>query len=119
MLLGIFLVGILCFEAGFIQGGTKQGESLVISLPNLPSQGVTEKQAVDIKGEPVKTSLSQVQPIVARRETGGCTFVGSKNSNKYHLSSCAVAKRIKPENRVCFTSQEEARERGYLPSCLK
>jgi len=123
LLLGIFLVGILCFEAGLIQGKMKQGEPLVITLPSIPSEvlseGEAEKQEGGVNVESTKMNLSNVEPVVSRVNTGNCTFVGSKNSNKYHLASCAVAKRIKPENRICFTTQEEARARGYIPSCLK
>lgn len=42
-------------------------------------------------------------------------FVGSKNSDKYHLPDCRWAKRIKPENQVWFSSEEEARAKGYQP----
>jgi hypothetical protein len=42
-----------------------------------------------------------------------CAFVGSKNSTKYHLPTSGSAKRIKPENLVCFMSVDEAVARGY------
>lgn len=44
-----------------------------------------------------------------------CNFVASKGSNKYHLPDCGIAKNIKPENRVCFVTQEEAAKAGYGP----
>ncbi len=48
-------------------------------------------------------------------------FVGSKNSNKYHLPSCRWAKKIKEENKIWFQSKEEAEKAGYVPcgTCLK
>lgn len=46
----------------------------------------------------------------------GTNFVGSKNSDKYHYCHCSYAKRIKPENLVCFFSEEEAIEKGYTQS---
>lgn len=42
-------------------------------------------------------------------------FVGSKNSNKYHLPDCQWAKRIKKENQIWFNSVEEAKSKGYSP----
>ena len=50
-----------------------------------------------------------------------CVFMGSKNSNKYHLPTCRYAKAIKAENLVCFTSKEDAEKQGYQPdaSCIK
>lgn len=48
-------------------------------------------------------------------------YVGSKNSDKYHLPSCRWAKRIKSENQVWFSSKEEAESKGYQPcgTCMK
>lgn len=46
-------------------------------------------------------------------------FVGSRNSNKYHLPDCQWAKRIKKENEIWFKSEKEAQEKGYQPhSCI-
>lgn len=42
--------------------------------------------------------------------------VASKNGKTYYVSSCGVAKRIKPENLVTFSSQHEAESRGYTPA---
>ena len=39
--------------------------------------------------------------------------VASKNSNKYHYTWCAGAKKIKEENKVWFGSAQEAESRGY------
>jgi len=42
-------------------------------------------------------------------------FVGSRNSDKYHLPDCQWAKRIKKENEIWFKSEKEAQEKGYKP----
>ncbi len=42
-------------------------------------------------------------------------YVGSKNSDKYHLPGCSHAKKINPENQVWFNSKEEAEAAGYTP----
>lgn len=116
LLVSVFLVGILCFEAGLLQGKTKSTVPLVLTVPALPSEN-TENDKASIS--PSSIPFPSLQPTVARDTGADCVFVGSKNSNKYHLATCLVAKRIKPENRVCFSSKEEAEKRGYLPSCLK
>jgi len=41
-----------------------------------------------------------------------CQFVASESSKKYHTPSCKYAKKIKPENLICFHSLEEAQESG-------
>ena len=43
-------------------------------------------------------------------------YVGSKNSNKYHLPDCPGALRIKEENKIWFSSREEAEDLGYTPA---
>jgi len=40
----------------------------------------------------------------------GCLYVGSKNSDKYYKPDCKWAKKIKPENLVCYHSEEEVLE---------
>lgn len=116
LLAGVLLVGVLCFEAGLLQGKMKQETPLVIAIPDtpLPVSSAVESQPIAVPaGSPVG------EPVVAMRTASECLFVGSKNSNKYHLATCAVAKRIKEENKLCFGSKEEAERRGYVPSCLK
>ena len=114
---GLLLVGILCFEAGLLQGKIGEKTSVVLSVPPM-----TETPTVPIL-DPSSCNgevLSRAEPIATIVDSKtNCAFVGSKNSNKYHLPSCTAAKRIKPENRICFTSKEEAEKRGYVPSCLK
>lgn len=115
--LGVVLVGGLSFEAGLLKGKMYQASPLVLSIPSLPAEErvVQEVSASDTGAE--RSPKELVASKVDRIEK--CLFVGSKNSNKYHLPTCAVAKRIKTENRVCFSSKEEAEKRGYIPSCLK
>ncbi|MEM4703069.1 MAG: thermonuclease family protein [Candidatus Pacearchaeota archaeon] len=45
----------------------------------------------------------------------GTQYVASKNSNKFHKCSCSFAKKIKPENLLCFRTREEALDKGYSP----
>jgi len=42
--------------------------------------------------------------------TKDCLYVGSKNSKMYHDPSCKYAKKIKPENRICYHSEKEVEE---------
>ena len=67
-------------------------------------------------------------PLVATSSTGTATvpaiplteamakYVGSKSGTKYHLVTCAGAKRIKDENKIFFVSVEEAEAAGYSPA---
>lgn len=42
-------------------------------------------------------------------------FVGSIKSNKYHYPDCEWAKKIKPSNRIWFSSPADAMAHGYVP----
>ena len=46
---------------------------------------------------------------------GDCRYVGNKNSKKLHLATCHSVADMKPENRVCFATREEAIAQGYEP----
>ncbi len=66
--------------------------------------------------QPASIILSETTPPergvgMAARSSG--QFVGSKNSDKYHHTSCPGASRIKDENKVWFASQAEAEAAGY------
>lgn len=48
----------------------------------------------------------------------GVYYCGSKNSDVFHLSTCASVSRISPENLVIYTSREDAIRQGKRP-CKK
>jgi hypothetical protein len=43
-------------------------------------------------------------------------FVASQNSDVFHYRWCGGAQRINQENKVFFSSQDEARSAGYKPA---
>lgn len=117
--IGVIFASALAYQAGVLQSAMYQSEPLVISLPAVVDPIVLEKE-VSSKAPSLSSGL---QRVVSEGKDMGllkeCMFVGSRNSNKYHLPTCAPAKRIKPENKVCFASKEDAEKRGYLAGCLK
>ena len=48
-------------------------------------------------------------------------LVGNQEAKIYHLPTCKLVLKIKPENKVPFASKEEAVKAGYAPCkiCLK
>lgn len=120
LIFGFILVAGLSFEAGFLQGKKALESPLIIekasqSFQNEPGGSQNQKPikdttATDNKAQIDNSALPQ-----------NCAYVGSKNSNKYHLPSCRYAKLIKPENIVCFSSIEDATAKNYLPDkgCIK
>lgn len=119
LLVGVLAVGTVAFESGLLKGRMAQPEPLVISIPAATEPLV----ASDIVSTDQKDQLAGARSVALitgeKQSLASCPLVGSKNSNKYHLATCAVAKRIKPENKVCFASKEDAKKRGYLPGCLQ
>ena len=59
----------------------------------------------------VKTGI----PAADREATEEEGYVASKNSTVFHRPSCKWVERIKEENRIRFTTREEAIEKGYRP----
>lgn len=67
-----------------------------------------------IPSEPVAPASNETPREAVSAEPG--MYVGSKNSNKYHLPWCAGAKSISDTNKVWFSSKAEAEAAGYIPS---
>ncbi|MFA6383058.1 MAG: Ada metal-binding domain-containing protein [Parcubacteria group bacterium] len=121
LFIGFVLVAGISFEFGLIQGKKQQNKPLIIEKSilgqNVESQvpSASPSQAQNLATE------AKITPDSTNTPPQSCTFVGSKNSNKYHLPTCHFAKLIKPENLVCFKSAEDAQSRGYQPdkNCVK
>lgn len=106
LIIGIILIALIGFGTGRLTAPNK--EPIVIE-----NQGIESiQQSATIYQENEDASTDK---LGGAGETQG-KFVGSKNSNKYHLPWCSGAKRIKPENQIWFQSEEEARKAGYEPA---
>lgn len=44
-----------------------------------------------------------------------CTYIGNRNSLKFHYPDCEAVGKMHPANRVCLGSREEAIDGGYTP----
>ena len=54
-------------------------------------------------------------PIRAEVPQGG-QYVASRNGTRYYFPWCGGAKNIKEENKVWFSTKEEAEAKGYTPA---
>jgi len=70
---------------------------------------VVQKAVSDIGSGSLETS-GDVEP-----ESYQGVLIGTKSTKKYHRPDCRYALKIKPENRVIFSSPDEARAQGYQP----
>jgi hypothetical protein len=122
LFIGFCLVSAISYEFGVLQGQKWQQKPLVIEKPiDIPTQP-KDSSAVNSEGQAAPQSSSQA--AIASKNTAipdaikkeGCSYVGSKNSNKFYLPTCSYAKRIKPENVVCFKSAQDAIGQGRTES---
>jgi len=125
------LIAAISFEFGVFQGQKWQQKPLIIekavSVP--PETQNAQNEAPASSATPPLAATLQVPAAIpnasvqntASSSTGvtGCAFVGSKNSNKFYLPTCSYAKRVKPENLVCFKTAEEATGQGRTQSICK
>lgn len=76
-----------------------------------------EESEKEIEEEPEEEEekIEEDEACIALGCEEGSKYVGSKNSDKYHLCDCVWATKIKPENIICFDSIEGATEQGYIP----
>lgn len=109
---GFILVAVISFEGGYLKGG-----SLKKNGPIIIEKTAAEAQNCESCTNSIAIKSEQSDQNIQKKE---CLFVASKNSKKYHVPSCTWAKRIKPENIICFSSKEEATKAGYQPdACVK
>ena len=113
----IFLISALCFQAGISYQQTKNTNKMtILPAPDCKNVENPTEQAADV----LATAYQRVNPqapVAAAvgnlpeaetmlNESQDCSLVASKNSKKFHQAACSYAKRIKPENRVCFKNAE-------------
>ena len=126
LIIGFVLISAISFEFGALKGQKWQQKPLIIEktvqsaiMPET-AQKPLETQNLSPNSESASqlknSNTEQFKPV---NET--CAYVGSKNSNKYHIPACRWAKQIKPQNLVCFKSVEDAVSKGYQPdkNCVK
>ncbi|TSC55111.1 MAG: Uncharacterized protein LiPW30_577 [Parcubacteria group bacterium LiPW_30] len=70
------------------------------------------KTPVTITGNGEIGEISNFNNITA----GEKRFVASRNGKKYFLEWCSGAKTISPQNKITFSSEEEAKNAGYTPA---
>ncbi len=114
--LAIFLVAAASFQAGKISQETIKPPEIKLSVNNQGPTNPAEEKA-KVLGEAIQRKNIETESKDAGL-TGeeNCALIGSKNSDKYHKPTCSWATKIKADNRVCFSSEEEAKKKGYVPA---
>ncbi len=102
----VILVGLSGFGLGRISAASKSAPGVVIEGTVIPvEQFASAGQAAAITGvEDRRASTSQ---------TSGAIFA-SKNGTKYYFTHCSS--RVKEENKIWFTTEDEALAAGFTKS---
>jgi len=72
----------------------------------------TELKIIEAASAPLE--LPEAEGVVLGASGG--QYVASKSGKSYHLPWCSGAKLIKEENKIWFSTKEEAQARGYTPA---
>lgn len=99
----IILVAIISFGLGRLSKIREEKTPIIIENA-IPSAISTSSSLVKIDANKVTADKSEM------------IFVASKNGKKYYFAWCESAKIIKDQNRVWFSSKEEAEKAGYEPA---
>lgn len=115
LICGLILVAVISFEVGVLKGPNLSQKPLIIEKPII-SAAENENMASAAPAQAQNlTAAAPIDSTSPPTPPANCAFMGSKNSNQYHLPTSSYAKRIKPENQVCFSSTDEAKLKGYVP----
>lgn len=103
----VVLIAIIAFESGKISALRHLQEPLKIV-----------DDSADISGQVKPKSPSPKSQIGTESQKTGATsalgrVVASKNSTLYHFLWCTGSKKIKEENKITFSSEQEAQSKGY------
>lgn len=97
------LIAFISFSLGRIS--VFQEQKYPIWIESVPE----EELIVDRTASAVATAT--VQDFYSQK-----LLIGSKNSDKYHYIWCEGAKKISEQNKIYFSSKEEAEKAGYKPA---
>ncbi len=88
---------------------------LVVSIAGCTSGSPTPTPTATVT-TPTAQATATAQSSSVQSYSG--PFVGTKNSNVYHVPWCPEAKKISPEDRVTFNIAADANAAGYKPCTL-
>jgi hypothetical protein len=105
----VILVGLGSFQLGKLsQKNTIESPKIDFTSTQITQTSKDASKSADIK-------VLGLTPETAQK-TGSGEYFGSNKGSKYYPINCIAGKTIKEENRIYFSSAEEAENAGYQPS---
>ncbi len=113
------LISAVSFGFGALWGQKWQQKPVIIEKQANAAQS-TESCPESQNVAQAETKPADTQAAVTTTtNASSCAFVGSKNSDKFYVPTCSWAKRIKPENLVCYPDEQSALAKGKVKSDCK
>ncbi|MFA5791605.1 MAG: hypothetical protein WC884_01040 [Candidatus Paceibacterota bacterium] len=108
----VILVGLGSFELGRLsKEATSEGIKILSVQTGENSNQIDNQEANVISTEnTVSKNIDSSNSLLLK------TFFASSRGSKYYTISCSAGKTIKQENRIYFTTGEEAEKAGYTLS---
>ena len=105
----VILVGLGSFELGRL---SKENSSSGVKIEY--SNQAEDQGASAVLSENSLQTATKISSTI--QSSAGKNFFASSRGSKYYTISCSAGKTIKQENRVYFTTGEEAQQAGYALS---
>jgi len=103
----VILVGLGSFELGRLSKENDSG-GVKIEYPSQNNEVQNSNQEA--------SAFSSIKVPTVNSDSTGKIFFASSRGSKYYTISCSAGKTIKQENRIYFTTGEEAQAAGYTLS---
>ena len=122
--LRLIALGYLVGPADGIFGGKTEAALIAYQdAADLPETGECDYntlQSVTSSSAPIAptatpTPKPTVKPTNDDDYSGGTTYIGNKNTKKFHYSWCSSVDQMNDSNKVSLSSREDAINRGYEP----
>ena len=114
--IAMVLIAMGSFVFGMMTQSARATAPLVVAYDGVCAMDGAHAKA---KNPADSDSAAQQQKAPERAKDtamASCKYVGSRNSTKYYPPTCSFAKRIAPKNLRCFSSDDDARAKGYVRS---
>ena len=115
----VILVGLGSFELGRL---SKENNSTGLKIDYTDQNRGQNTQIIDQEANvilgpnSIKTPNSTISKITQNSDFVNKNFFASSRGSKYYSISCSAGKTIKQENRIYFSTGEEAQLAGYMLS---
>lgn len=114
LIIGIVLIALISFGSGMLYNREISKEPIIIEEPAENANHESRIMNYDSGGNSSLNFTASATNTSTQTQTE--VVVASRNGTKYHLPSCPGAKQIKPENKITFSSPQEAEAAGYEPA---